>query len=292
MNSPACVVALREEAGLGPRTLWRLLSRFGSAENILATASSVLQKVPGIGPDRAQRIVSAAERLPAVHARLASVARRGIALVTAFDAAYPARLRRLPDAPPLLYARGDLPPEDRPCIAVVGAHQASAEGLESAARWAGSLARRGVVIVSGLAAGIDAAGHRAAIEAGGLTVAVVGSGLDRIGPAENLPLARQIPRSGALLSEVPPQTPASVGRLLARNRIVVGMSDLVLIVEARINAGGTMDAAGRALKARIPLCAVRDPAFPANERLLARGAQPVPPDPDPDALISLITPPG
>lgn len=241
MNSPACVAALREDAGLGPRTLWRLLDRFGSAEAVLAASFDDLRETPGIGPDRAQRVVLAAERLPAVHARLASVSRRGIALVTAFDAAYPARLRRLPDGPLFLYARGDLPPEDRPCIAVVGAHQASAAGIASATRWAGSLARRGVVIVSGLAAGIDAAGHQGALEAGGLTLAVV------------------------------------------------GLSDLVLIVEARINAAGTMDAAHRALKACIPVCAVRTPLFPANERLISQGAQPVPVDPDPDALLALLS---
>ena len=287
MNDPAAIAALREDAGVGPATFWRLLRRFGSAEAILAASPAALQDAPGIGPGRARKIVSAAENLPVIHARLASVTQRGIAHITAFDTAYPARLRRLPDAPPLLYARGDIAFGDRPSVAVVGAHEASARGIQAAAQWAHALARRGFVIVSGLAAGIDAAGHRGALEAGGLTVAAVGSGLDRIGPAENRPLAGQISRSGALLSEYPPQTPTSTGRLLARNRIVVGLSDLVLVVEARINAAGTMDAASRALKYRIPLCIVRDPgAFPGNERLLSLGARPVPPAPAPDILLA------
>ena len=143
--------------------------------------------------------------------------------------------------------------------------------------------------MSGLAAGIDAAGHRGALQAGGLTVAVVGAGLDRITPPQNLPLASQIARAGAILSEYPPAAPVSVGRLLARNRIVVGLSDLVLVVEARLNTGGTMDAATRGLDAGIPVCVVRDPeAFPANERLLALGAHPVSPTPDPDALTPFL----
>ncbi|OGG55350.1 MAG: hypothetical protein A3F84_21730 [Candidatus Handelsmanbacteria bacterium RIFCSPLOWO2_12_FULL_64_10] len=289
MNDPACVLALREDAGLGPLTFYRLLRRFGTAEAVLSASAGDLQEVSGVSPDRARKIVESSDAIPAVRARISSIARSGIALITAFDPAYPARLRRLPDAPPVLYVRGDLVLGDRPCVAVVGAHRASQAGIAAAAAWGQALARRGGVVVSGLAAGIDAAGHRGALQAGGLTVAVVGSGLDRIGPRENLPLAARIAGAGALLSEYPPSTPASVGRLLARNRIVVGLSDLVLVVEARINASGAMDAAARSRRAGIPVCALRDAgAFPANERLLSLGAHPVPPAPDPDALTPLL----
>jgi len=336
MNAPACVVALREEAGLGPLTFWRLLRRFGSAENVLSASLADLRKTPGVSPGRARKIAEASEALPAVRSRLASLAPKGVVLINAFDPAYPARLRRLPDAPPLLYARSDfalttenterteksekivgsiersrLTPHNphtlfssafsafsavnevftnRPCVAVVGAHEASEAGVAVATAWGQALARRGIVVVSGLADGVDAAAHRGALEAGGLTVAVVGSGLDRITPQKNLPLARQIVRCGAILSEYPPAAPVSVGRLLARNRIVVGLSDLVLVVEARLNAGGTMDAAARGFRAGRPVCVVRDPAFPANERLLSLGAHPVSPRPDPDAFTALMSP--
>lgn len=288
MNDPACVLALREDAGLGPLTFYRLLRRFGTAEAALSAPPADLQEVPGVSPDRARRIAEAASALPAVRSRLTALTQRGIALITAFDPAYPARLTRLPDAPPVLYAQGDLVLWDRPCVAVVGAHRASQAGIAAAAAWGQALARRGMVVVSGLAAGVDAAGHRGALQARGLTVAVLGAGLDRIGPHENLPLAAQIARSGALLSEYPPATPTSVGRLLARNRVVVGLSDLVLVVEARLNAASDMDAAVRSRRAGIPLCALRDPAFPANERLLSLGAHPLPTASDPDALAPLL----
>ncbi|MSS72787.1 MAG: DNA-processing protein DprA [Candidatus Latescibacteria bacterium] len=289
MNDPACVLALRQDAGIGPVTFWRLLRRFGSVETVLAASLADLQEVSGVSLNRARRISESANAIPAVRARIALFAQKGIRLITAFDPAYPARLRRLPDAPPLLYAQGDLVLGDRPCVAVVGAHQASEAGIIAATAWAEALARRGIAVISGLAAGIDAAGHRGALKAGGLTVAVVGAGLDRITPRQNLPLARQIAGTGALLSEYPPATPTSVSRLLARNRIVVGLSDLVLVVEARLNAGGAMDAARRGMNAGIPVCAIRDPdAFPANERLLSLGAHPVSHLPAPDALLPFL----
>lgn len=289
MNDPACVLALREDAGIGPVTFWRLLRRFGSAEAVLSASLADLQEVSGVSLNRARKVAEFSNATSAVRTRIAALARKDIVLVTAFDPAYPARLRRLPDAPPVLYARGDLVFGDRPCVAVVGAHRASEAGIAAATAWGQALARRGIVVVSGLAAGVDAAGHRGALKAGGLTVAVVGAGLDRITPRQNLPLARQIAGTGALLSEYPPSTPTSVSRLLARNRIVVGLSDLVLIVEARLNAGGTMDAAARGLRIGLPVCVVRDPvAFPANERLLSLGAHPVPLTPAPDALAPFL----
>jgi DNA processing protein len=285
------VAALREEAGVGPVTFWRLLGRFGSAESALAASEADLRAVARVGADGARRIAEAARLLPAVRRRLADLRSSGISPVTAFDPGYPSRLRRLPDAPPLLYALGLPLTWDAPCVAMVGAHRASSSGIRVARDWALALAARGAVVVSGLAAGIDAAAHLGSLDAGGPTAAVVGSGLDRIGPLDNLPLSRRIVGAGTILAEYPRGTPTSVGRLLARNRIVVGMSDAVLVVEARLNASGTMDAARRALKAGIPLFAVRDPeAFPGNEALLGHGARSVPPVPDPDALLSFLSP--
>ena len=158
------------------------------------------------------------------------------------DPAYPALLRESPDPPPWLFYRGDLRGLERPAVAVVGARRASRAGLEAAARIARTLAAGGYTVCSGLALGIDAAAHRGALE-GGVTAAVLASGVDRPSPYRNQSLARRIAERGCLLSELPDATAPSRAGFPRRNRIISGLCAATIIVEAALPSGSLHTAA-------------------------------------------------
>ena len=153
------------------------------------------------------------------------------------DAAYPARLTNISDPPERLYVRGTLPPNDSPTVAIVGTRKATREGRETARAFARDLAGRGAVIVSGLALGIDAAAHEGALDAHGKTIAVLGGGVDTIYPPSHESLGRRIVESGAIVSEYPAGTPCYPNQFLARNRLISGLADAVVIMEAPITSG-------------------------------------------------------
>ncbi|MFH1192910.1 MAG: DNA-processing protein DprA [Candidatus Jorgensenbacteria bacterium] len=160
-----------------------------------------------------------------------------IAAVRLGEAAYPPLLAEIPGPPETLFYRGTLPPSGTPAIAIVGTRKATHEGRECARRISRELAARGIIIVSGLAFGIDAAAHEGALEARGKTVAVLGNGIDAIYPASHESLGRRIEASGAICSEYPPGTPSLPHQFLARNRIISGLSLAVVVVEAPIRSG-------------------------------------------------------
>jgi DNA processing protein len=160
-------------------------------------------------------------------------------------AGFPVRLTCIPDPPDRLWVRGDvrhLPAIDEPSIAVVGCRAATRDGLESARQIADGLARAGVVVVSGLARGIDAAAHVAALDARGRSVAVLGSGLRRLYPPEHQSLAERMLASGAVVSEYEPATPPHPGLFPRRNRLVSGLADAVVVVEAPEKSGALITA--------------------------------------------------
>ncbi len=162
--------------------------------------------------------------------------------VTRGDAEYPPPLAVVPTAPPCLWLRGTLTPGDELAVALVGSRRASGYGLEVAERLAWDLAERGVTIVSGMARGIDAAAHRGALAAGGRTIAVLGSGVDRIYPPEHRRLAAEIERSGAIVSELAPGTPPLPHHFPARNRIIAALALAVVVVEAAERSGSLITA--------------------------------------------------
>lgn len=183
------------------------------------------------------------------------------------------------DPPSQLFVRGDLSALERPCLAIVGARNASAYGIRSALFFAKELALQGFCIVSGLARGVDAAAHRGALMAKGKTVAVLGHGLDRIYPVQNLPLAREIVAlGGCLASEYAPFIPPYPAHFPARNRIIAGLSVGVLVIEAREKSGSL-------ITAKLALESGRDvfivpglfdaPGFMGSHRLIQEGAKPV-----------------
>lgn len=226
---------------LGGVTLRELLAAFGSAVEAWEAPPHALREVPGISP----RMAEAMRRFPrsrALHEEQARVSRAGMRVIVWGEAEYPRRLQDIPSAPPVLYLRGTLDPGDEVAVAIVGARRATAYGEAVAHELASELARRGLTIVSGLARGIDAAGHRGALEAGGRTLAVMGSGLDEIYPAEHRGLADRVAAAGALLSEFPLGTPPMRLHFPRRNRLISGLSLGVIVVEASVESGALITA--------------------------------------------------
>ncbi len=161
----------------------------------------------------------------------------GIQLVTILDKEYPERLRTIPDAPYCLFARGRLPAEDIPAVAVIGARECSEYGRYVARELGTALGRHGVVVVSGMAKGIDGISQEAALEGGGISLGVLGSGVDICYPAQNRDLYRRLTEGGAVLSTYPLGTPARPQNFPPRNRIVSGLADVVVVIEARVRSG-------------------------------------------------------
>jgi len=227
--------------GVGPILRKSLLEHFGSAEAILAAAPSRLRVVPGVGPKLARSIVSARDEID-VEAELKLCREHGVTVLWDADPDYPRLLREIHDPPGILFVHGDLEPDDAMAIAVVGARHATSYGQQQADRLAGGLARAGLTVVSGLARGIDAAAHRGALEAGGRTVAVLGSGVLNVYPPEHGTLAAKIRESGALISENPPRAQPMSGAFPQRNRLITGMTLGVIVVEAAERSGALISA--------------------------------------------------
>lgn len=228
-------------SGIGPRIRKLLLERFGSPSAVFAAAPADLRCVQGVGAELTRRIAVAREEID-VQAELDLCAASGIRILGDSEADYPRALREIDDPPGILFLRGELLPQDALAIAVVGSRHATQYGLAQAERLAGSLARAGFTIVSGLARGIDAAAHRGALAAGGRTIAVLGSGLLNLYPPEHAELAEQIWNQGAVMSEAPPRSPPLSGAFPQRNRIITGLSLGVLVVEASTKSGALISA--------------------------------------------------
>ena len=234
-------VRLALVSGVGPRHRQDLLGRFGSPAAVLMASSSELQSVSGIGPKIAARIVAARDEID-VEAELALSAEHGIDVLTEAEASYPRPLRQIHDPPGVLFRRGAYLAQDELAIAIVGTRHATRYGLAQAERLASSLARVGFTIVSGLARGIDGAAHRGALDAGGRTVAVLGSGLLNIYPPEHAALARDVAASGCILSEAPSRMVPISGAFPQRNRIISGLTVGTIVVEAANRSGALITA--------------------------------------------------
>lgn len=219
-----------------PIRCWR---RTGALLHANVPPGSILERiVDECGPDAPQPVVLRSRALAA----LARAAASEIALVPWSDAAYPAALAAISDPPAVLWARGNLTALSRPAVAIVGSRAGSPYGLSVAEHLAADLAGRGIVVVSGLARGIDSAAHRGALAANGSTLAVLGSAADVIYPAEHRDLARRIEADGAVLSELVPGTPPRKPFFPLRNRLISGLSRAVLIVEAGQKSGSLITA--------------------------------------------------
>jgi DNA processing protein len=181
------------------------------------------------------------------------------------DPDFPAQLKSIPDSPPSLWIRGAMRREDALAVAIVGSRRATPHGLALAEQLAGDLAARGVTVVSGLARGIDSAAHRGALAAGGRTIAVLGSGVDRVYPPENRRLAAEISVRGAVLSQFAPGTPALAHHFPIRNRVIAGLALGVVVVEAA-EASGSLITAGHAADLGREIMAMPGPAGSPSSR--------------------------
>ncbi len=226
---------------LGGVALQGFIEAFGSVAAAWSAAPDALRQVAGIGPVTAD----AMRRCPwrrMLREDQARVRAAGLTVIVWGDDEYPIRLRAIHSAPPALYVRGSLEPEDEAAVAIVGSRRATAYGEEMAGELAREWGRRGLTIVSGLARGIDAAAHRGAIEAGARTVAVLGNGLDQTYPPEHRDLAAGVAGSGALVSEFPLGTAPLRPHFPRRNRIISGLSLGVVVVEAGVESGALITA--------------------------------------------------
>lgn len=228
-------------SGVGPRAWQELLTAFGSPTRVLDAMPSELQAVDGIGPKLSQAIARARHEIDA-EAELALCKKHDIDILFARGEGYPAPLLEIPDPPGILYRRGTIVPQDAMAIGIVGSRHASTYGISQAERLAGSLARAGFTIVSGLARGIDAAAHRAALLAGGRTIAVLGSGLLNLYPPEHAELAHEVTKAGALLSEAPLKMGPHRTLFPQRNRLISGLSRGVIVIEASLKSGALITA--------------------------------------------------
>ncbi len=225
--------------GVGPVLGARLLDNFGSARLALEAGSAAWQKA-GIPHSLHKGLSQPNEKFLADDLGWLEGGERGLLALN--DERYPKHLKEI-SAPPLaLFYQGDVRVLAQPQLAIVGARAATPQGLESAKGFAGELVKRGLVVTSGLALGIDGAAHRGALEAKGKTVAVCATGLDRVYPARHRTLAHEIAGSGVLVSEFPPGTPPLPEHFPRRNRIISGLSLGVLVVEAATESGSLITA--------------------------------------------------
>jgi DNA processing protein len=249
------VVALREKGRVGPKRFQQLLMSFGSPENIYKTSKEELSSLPRMTPQKVEQIIRSKELLPEIEKDIRRLEKQGIGISTILDDDYPHLLR------------------ERACVAVIGTHKGyTKQGIGLAVQIGKELAKRKAVVVSGLAEGIDSSAHLGAISQGGKTYAVLGTGLNKIYPSENVSLAREISKNGALITEYNLDVPVKVGQLMARNRIVVGLSQAVIVVEMDENSAGTMDAANSASKQGKPLFVMGKEGSVKVEELVAEGA--------------------
>ncbi len=241
MSGQLLWLTLAHTPGLGPTGCRRLLAHFGEIEPIFAAKTGELQAVAGIGP-KVARAVAERTAMPQAEAELAKASKAGVHCLAFSDPAYPTLLREIADPPLVLYAKGNPELLSRPSIAVVGARAATIYGKKMAENFAAALARVGLTVTSGLALGIDTCAHQGALAANGATIAVLGCGLDVIYPPQNKKLFAMIATSGMLLSEYPLGTQPDSFRFPARNRIISGISQGVVVIEAAGRSGSLITA--------------------------------------------------
>lgn len=226
--------------GVGNVGYRALLEAIGEPAAVLGAAPARLEAA-GLRPEVA-RAVAAFDRWPAVEQQLLRLARARARLVTWIDGAYPSNLREIHDPPPFLFVAGDIHPDDELALAVVGSRSASAYGRQMTRLLCEGIAGAGISIVSGLARGIDAEAHQAALRAGGRTLAVMGSGIDVVYPPEHHSLFRAIRERGAVMTEFLMGTTPEAENFPGRNRLISGLALGTLVVEATERSGSLITA--------------------------------------------------
>ena len=227
--------------GIGPLTFSRMLIQLGDADAALGASIETLKTVKGIGTQRAETIARSRDRVD-VEGEIAAAEAQGVHIICRADPEYPEGLKRIPDAPVVLYVKGELRPTDAVAIAIVGSRACTIYGSEQARRFGELLAGAGFTVVSGLARGIDAFAHHGAVDCGGRSIAVMGCGLTDIYPAENRALAEKLLENGAWVTELPMEIDVRAEQFPGRNRIIAGLTLGTLVVEAADRSGALITA--------------------------------------------------
>lgn len=235
------LLALHFIPGLGNFTIRQLVSYCGSASQVFKTPKGKLQKIPGIGPKTAEQVVNG-KPFEAAEKEWKRAAKENVQLIFYTDKNYPSRLKEISDAPSLLYVKGNVHLENPKTVGIVGTRKATAYGKERVDELVEGLVPHDVLVVSGLAYGIDIHAHRAALRCGLPTVGVMGSGIDVIYPAAHRETARKMIEHGGLISENPFGTAPDAHNFPQRNRIIAGLCDAIVVVEAAATGGALITA--------------------------------------------------
>ena len=234
-------LALTLIKGLGPVTAKQVVTAFGDAREVFRQKTEQIVSVAGINQSRAQ-LIAYFNDWNLIDKAIERVERFGATIITFHDPLYPEGLKQIYDPPPVLFLKGELQPNDRFAVAIVGSRICTNYGKDVTQKMTASLCAKGFTIISGMARGIDTIAHTSTIKAGGRTIAVLGSGIDVPYPAENVQLFSKIPESGAIISEFPPGTRPIKENFPKRNRLISAMSLGVLVVEASERSGALITA--------------------------------------------------
>jgi DNA processing protein len=269
-------VAFNLVRGVGAVRLRSLIDHFGDASNAWNAPAAEL-RAAGLGPKTIERLESVRAAVD-VDALWEKIAGAGIHILTSEDEAYPVRLKEIEQPPPVLYVRGEWLPEDQFAVAIVGTRRVTPYGRQVAEQVAEHLAASGITIISGLARGVDASAHLGALNGGGRTAAVLGSGVDRIYPPENRALAKRIMERGALLSDYPLGTAPESSNFPPRNRLIAGLSMATIVVEAGETSGALITAEFALEQGREVFAvpgSILAPQSKGTNRLIQNGANPL-----------------
>lgn len=259
--------------GVPPRVLVTLLKALGGPAQVLAASAATLST--HVAAPIAAAIAHGPDAAALEHT-LQWLRDEGNKLIAWDDPDYPRALLTIADPPPVLFFRGDSALLNRPGLAIVGSRNATAQGRETAEAFATALSSAGLTIVSGLALGIDAAAHRGGLERGGRSLAVVGTGIDRVYPAANRDLARRLSEEGGIVSEFALGTPPLPGNFPRRNRLISGLARGVLVVEATLASGSLITARFAAEQGRDVFAvpgSIHSPFSKGSHRLIRDGAK-------------------
>ncbi len=269
-------LALHSVDGIGAATYLKLIEKFGSPRQVFSASHVAIAALPRLPAGKADEILQAVERLDEMEGLISQLDAAGIDITTLADDNYPLPLRSVKNPPPILYIAGQLRPEDNRSIAIVGSREATPNGLQIARGFGQRLAQRGYTVISGYAKGIDTAGHLGALEGDGRTIMVLSTGIMhfklRDAGFESIDYLKD---RGAIISEMFPTATWTVGSAMARNRLVVGLAQGVLVVECKLESG-TMNTARVTQQMNKPLFVLKynevGEHILGNEALLKQGA--------------------
>ena len=262
--------------GIGAVRLQALIHHFGDLETAWK-ANPIDLAAAGLGSKVVERVIQARENVD-LEKVFEQIARQDIQILTWNDESYPARLREIDQPPPVLYLRGEYLPDDIFAVGIVGTRRVTPYGRQVTEEIASFLAANGITVVSGLARGVDAVAHTAALKAGGRTIGVLGSGVDRIYPPEHRALAEQMAERGAVVSDYAPGTPPDASNFPPRNRIISGLSLAVVVIEAGETSGALITAEFAAEQGREVFAvpgSILAPQSKGTNKLIQNGAQPL-----------------